>query len=114
MSCSTIRRTAMIGLLAIPRSTTSSAQLRPSSGAIPSRSPQETEVRIGLVGLSTPIAFDYGVEATRTLADVASSPNPILDSPFGLMLLYDELWFVCRSLCPENMRGCSFVRFLDE
>ena len=71
-------------------------------------------MRIGLIGLSTPIAFDYGVEATRAPADLASSPNPILDSPFGLMLLYDELWFLTRSLCPENMRGCSFVRFLDE
>jgi hypothetical protein len=30
------------------------------------------------------------------------------------MLLYDELWFYCRSLCPENMRNCDFVRFLDE
>lgn len=70
--------------------------------------------RIALVGFSTPIAYDYGVEASRTVADTQSSPNPILDSPFGLMLLYDELWFVSRSLCPENMRECSFVRFLDE
>lgn len=70
--------------------------------------------RIALIGLSTPVAYDYGVEATPTKADMNSSPNPILDSPFGLMLLYDELWFVSRSLCPENMRGCSFVRFLDE
>jgi hypothetical protein len=43
-----------------------------------------------------------------------SSPNPVLDSPFGLMLLYDELWFLCRSLCPENMRDLHFVRFIDE
>lgn len=71
-------------------------------------------MRIGLIGLSTPVAFDYGVEATRAPADLTSSPNPILDSPFGLMLLYDELWFLTRSLCPENMRNCSFVRFLDE
>lgn len=30
------------------------------------------------------------------------------------MLLYDELWFICESLCPENMRGCKFVHFLYE
>src|SRR5258706_10403469 len=30
------------------------------------------------------------------------------------MLLFDEIVFVTRSLCPENMRDCSFVRFLDE
>jgi hypothetical protein len=30
------------------------------------------------------------------------------------MLLYDELWFLCRSLCPENMRSLPYIRFLDE
>ena len=71
-------------------------------------------MRIAFIGLSTPVFFDYGTPASRTRADVQSSPNPILDSPFGLMLLYDELWFLCRSLCPENMRGLDFVRFVDE
>jgi hypothetical protein len=33
------------------------------------------------------------------------SPNPILDSPFGLMLLYDELWFLTKDLCPTNLRN---------
>jgi hypothetical protein len=43
-----------------------------------------------------------------------SSPNPILDSPFGILLLYDEIWFLTRSLCPQNVRDLSYVRFLDE
>ena len=30
------------------------------------------------------------------------------------MLLFDELVFLTRSLCPENLRAASFVRFLDE
>jgi hypothetical protein len=71
-------------------------------------------VRIGLVGLSSPLLYDYGVQASRARSDLYDSPNPVLDSPYGLMLLYDELWFVCRSLCPENMRSLEFVRFLDE
>ena len=71
-------------------------------------------MRIGFVGFSGPLLYDYGVEASRTAADLVDSPNPLLDSPFGLMLLYDELWFACRSLCPENMRSLDFVRFLDE
>jgi hypothetical protein len=29
-------------------------------------------------------------------------------------LLYDEIWFLCRSLCPQNMRNLPYVRFLDE
>ena len=30
------------------------------------------------------------------------------------MLLYDEILFLTRSLCPENLREAPFVRFLDE
>lgn len=71
-------------------------------------------MRIGFVGLSTPLFYDYGHPARRAPSDVVSSPNPILDSPFGLLLLFDEIWFLCRSLCPNNMRGLPYVRFLDE
>ena len=53
------------------------------------------EVRIGYIGLSTPLAYDYSVDARRAPSDLHSSPNPLLDSPYGLMLLYDELWFLC-------------------
>lgn len=71
-------------------------------------------MRTAYIGLSTPLLYDYGRPASRTSADLVSSPSPILDSPFGLMLLYDEIWFLCRSLCPENMRDLEYVRFLDE
>ncbi len=71
-------------------------------------------MRKAFIGLSTPIGFDYRNQASRTCSDTGSSPNPILDSPFGLMLLFDELVFLTRSLCPENMRSLPFVTFLDE
>jgi len=71
-------------------------------------------MRIAYVGLSTPLFYDYHFSASKSPADVSSSPNPILDSPFGMMLLFDEIWFLCRSLCPENMRNLSYVRFMDE
>ena len=71
-------------------------------------------MRIAYVGLSTPLFYDYRNPASKAPSDLVSSPNPILDSPFGLMLLFDEIWFLCRSLCPENMRELSYVRFLDE
>lgn len=71
-------------------------------------------MRIGYVGLSTPLFYDYPRPAARTNADLVSSPNPILDSAGALMLLYDELWFLTRSLCPQNLRSASFVRFVDE
>lgn len=70
--------------------------------------------RIGYIGLSSPIFYDYATTATRAPSDIHSSPNPILEGAFGSMLLYDELWFLCRSLCPENMRQLSYVKFLDE
>lgn len=71
-------------------------------------------MRSAYVGLSTPLLYDYKNPASKTESDLRTSPNPILDSPFGLMLLYDEIWFLCRSLCPENMRDLEYVRFLDE
>lgn len=70
--------------------------------------------RIGYIGLSTPIYYDYGFNATSTEADSSSSPNPILEGAFGALLLYDELWFLTKSLCPENMRHLSYIKFLDE
>jgi hypothetical protein len=70
--------------------------------------------RIGYVGLSTPSFYDYRNPASRAPSDDVSSPNPILEGAFGSLLLYDELWFLCRSLCPENMRSLHYIKFLDE
>ena len=70
--------------------------------------------RIAFIGLSTPLFYDYRNPASEAISDLRSSPNPILDSPFGLFLLFDEIWFLCRSLCPENMRDLPYVKFLDE
>lgn len=39
---------------------------------------------------------------------------PILDNINGLVLLYDELWFSSRSLCPIKVQRLPFVRFVDE
>ena len=41
--------------------------------------------RIAFLGLSGPIAYDY-----KNKLD-AVYPNPILEAPLGLMVLYDEL-----------------------
>lgn len=70
--------------------------------------------RIGYIGLSTPSFYDYRSPAKAAPSDSWTSPNPIIEGAFGAMLLYDELWFLCRSLCPENMRSLPYVRFLDE
>lgn len=70
--------------------------------------------RIAYIGLSYPLLYDYRNYATPTKNDLSDSPNPIIESPLGLMILYDELWFLCESLCPNNMRGLSYVKFVDK
>lgn len=72
------------------------------------------EKRIAYIGLACPLFYDYKNTTARTKNDINSSPNPILESPFGLMLLYDELWFLCKSLCPQNMRELPYVKYVDE
>lgn len=66
------------------------------------------------VGLSGPTFFDYQNYAERTLNDLNSSPNPILENAFGLSLFYDEIWFLCESLCPQSLRGHSKIKYLDK
>lgn len=70
--------------------------------------------RIAFIGLSGPLFYDYANPAGKAPADMMSSPNPILAAPVSLMLLFDELWFLTRSLCPDNLRDSSFVKFVDE
>jgi hypothetical protein len=74
----------------------------------------EASMRVALVGFSSPVAYDYRNQATEAPADQESSPNPILFGGSSVMLLFDQIWFMTRSLCPESMRNLNFVRFLDE
>lgn len=63
-----------------------------------------------LIGLSTPIGYSY----RNNIEKLKGQPNPIIDSPIGLFLFYDELWFVNRRTCPINCQNLSYVKFLDE
>lgn len=71
-------------------------------------------MRIAYYGLSSPIFYDYKIQVEKTMNDTWDSPNPILDSGFGTILLYDEIWFFCESLCPQNMRNLPYVKFIDK
>lgn len=71
-------------------------------------------MRIAYYGLSSPIFYDYKIQVDKTHNDTWDSPNPVLDSGFGTILLFDEIWFFCRSLCPQNMRKLPYVKFLDD
>lgn len=61
-----------------------------------------------LIGLSTPIGYydGYVLEPNR--------PNPIIEAPVGLFLLYDEIWFLHRRVCPYNMEDLEYVHFVNE
>ena len=69
--------------------------------------------RVAYIGLSYPLFYDYGNPAKMCDNDLQSSPNPILESPMGLLILYDELVFLCKSLCPDNMRELPYVKYVD-
>ncbi len=70
-------------------------------------------MRIAYYGLSSPIFYDYKVQVDKTDNDTWDSPNPVLDSGFGGILLFDEIWFFCKRLCPQNMRNLPYVKFID-
>ena len=70
-------------------------------------------MRIAYVGLTSPILYDHtGDIPSVTEGDRVG--NAVLESPFGVLLLFDEIWFACRALCPHNMQSLSYVRFLHE
>ncbi|WP_346986575.1 hypothetical protein [Chryseobacterium sp. POE27] len=67
-------------------------------------------MRKAFVGLSSPIGYNYG----NNFEEKHNKPNPLLDSPMGLFLFYDEIWFANRRVCPLNCENLPYVKFLDE
>ncbi|GGA80013.1 hypothetical protein GCM10008015_20870 [Flavobacterium palustre] len=69
-------------------------------------------MRKALIGFSSPTAYFY--DHDRQYFNEPWRWNPILESPQGLLTLYDELWFITRALCPVNLRNENYVKFLDD
>jgi hypothetical protein len=67
-------------------------------------------MRKAFVGLSSPLAYNYDFNFEK----LKGRPNPILDSPMGLFLFYDEIWFANRRTCPYNCEDLAYTHFLDE
>jgi hypothetical protein len=61
-----------------------------------------------VVGFSSPIGYNFScnVESDR--------PNALLDAPWGILIFYDEVWFLTRHLCPYNLQNLPYVRFVDK
>jgi hypothetical protein len=67
-------------------------------------------MRTGFIGASSPIAFDYKVFRKKG----KGYPNPILEAPLGLFVMYDELLFLDPVVCPYNMSELEYVRFVSD
>jgi len=63
---------------------------------------------VAYIGLSGPVCYDYKNSLNRKY------PNPILEAPLGLMILYDEVVFLDEAVCPKSMRKLEFVKFLSD
>lgn len=68
----------------------------------------------GFIGLSAPVAYDFEYGGPRLSSHRHGVGNPILEGGVALSLIYDELWFLTRALCPLNLRERKWVHFLDE
>jgi hypothetical protein len=66
------------------------------------------------VGLTGPIGYDYRHEAPRVNNLDSSSPNPVLENVLGLILCYDEIYFLAPQFCPADMRDLPYVHFVTE
>lgn len=73
-----------------------------------------SKTRRVFIGMSGPFGFDYGHPTDWTASERESSPNPVLEDVTGLLLCYDELWFVSRHVCPADLRDLPYVRFVSD
>lgn len=62
------------------------------------------------VGVAGPLCYDY----KHLLRDAGNVPNPILENTTGLILSYDEIWFLSRDLCPQDLHEVEFVKFVED
>jgi hypothetical protein len=68
-------------------------------------------VKRAFVGLTGPVCFDYKNYLTTPSGRF---PNPVLEAVTGLILSYDEIWFLCRELCPSDLQNAHFIKFIED
>lgn len=72
-------------------------------------------MRRAFIGFSSPVGYDTQISTTKTRNDrYPDTCTPMVFGTTGLLILYDEIFFACESLCPENMRALPYVKFLDQ
>lgn len=71
------------------------------------------EKKRAFVGLTGPFGYAYAHERPRLSGDY-SSPNAVLENVAGLLVCYDELYFLSRQFCPVDMWNLPYVHFVLE
>lgn len=69
---------------------------------------------VAYVGLAGPFGYDYRHPSDRVNRLDGSSPNPVLENVSGLLICYDEVVFLSRQFCPQDMRELPYVSFLTD
>ncbi|WP_146232297.1 hypothetical protein [Streptomyces sp. NWU49] len=81
-----------------------------SCGPLPTQKWKPTKRR-AFLGRFAPAFYDA---ANTHRVRGQARPNAVLENAIGLMLCYDELWFVWREMCPADMQQLDFVRFVED
>ncbi|MGQ7754842.1 hypothetical protein ACUN29_41575 (plasmid) [Streptomyces sp. WC2508] len=68
-------------------------------------------VRRAFLGSFGPAFFDQAYTHKVYGREV---PNAVIENAIGLMLCYDELWFLRREDCPADMQQLDFVKFVSD
>lgn len=65
------------------------------------------------IGLAGPFGYAYAHERPKLGGDY-SSPNAVLENVAGLLLCYDDLYFLSKQFCPVDMWDLPYVHFIME
>ncbi|QDO37884.1 hypothetical protein FNV62_06580 [Streptomyces sp. RLB3-17] len=90
-----------------------SEESKPSTGGAPGGRPTASARgrRRAFLGTYAPAFYDW---ANRHDVYGSNEPNAVLENAIGLMLCYDELWFLDRRHCPMDMQDLNFVKFVSD
>ncbi|MFF0527575.1 hypothetical protein ACFYT3_04215 [Nocardia amikacinitolerans] len=66
------------------------------------------------IGVAGVLAYDYKNPGSPKKFGNISNPNPILENVPGLLICYDDLYFLSREFCPRDMLELPYVHFVNE
>lgn len=67
--------------------------------------------RTAYVGLAGPFGYDY---TNYSNPGAAITEKPIIENQLGLIVFYDEILFLSKSLCPPELRDLPYIKFANE